>query len=192
MKNFFLYLVLTFLLIGSLFMIAYEREMIVQNAPSYRIKPIPVDPRDFFRGDYVRLQYNFSDTPLYAQSVIEYVNDDLEYDYMKNHAYVAFDVTDSNLLIPKKVSIEKPEPPFMRITIDRNRHYLFGIQDYRTNITVKTPIDKFFLEQGKGKMIEKPAISRSVEVELSLSNDGIPVLTNLYYTDSVGEKQKAK
>lgn len=43
--------------------VAAEREFVVRRGRTIHLRTVPVDPRDAFRGDYVRLNYEISDVP---------------------------------------------------------------------------------------------------------------------------------
>ena len=43
--------------------IAFSKESILQAGKQITLQTAPVDPRDIFKGDYVKLDYNFSSIP---------------------------------------------------------------------------------------------------------------------------------
>lgn len=45
-----------------------DRASILSDGAEIRLSVVPVDPRDFFRGDYVRLNYDISTVPVDARS----------------------------------------------------------------------------------------------------------------------------
>ena len=63
MKKSFVILAVILQLIVLAYM-AGEREYVLRNGKVIHLRTAPIDPRDLFRGDYVRLNYEISRIPV--------------------------------------------------------------------------------------------------------------------------------
>ncbi|MFA6177031.1 MAG: GDYXXLXY domain-containing protein, partial [Phycisphaerae bacterium] len=56
-------LLIIFVVILQVILLAYmagQRENVLRTGKTIYLRTVPIDPRDLFRGDYVRLQYEIS------------------------------------------------------------------------------------------------------------------------------------
>ncbi|MDP6706439.1 MAG: GDYXXLXY domain-containing protein [Alphaproteobacteria bacterium] len=153
---------------------AAEREYIVRYGRTVYLRTAPIDPRDVFRGDFVRLQYEIS--------IIG--PRDLRGDLPKRlkekgrKVYSALTVGPDGLAELAYASDAAPaEGPYIRGRLIGRVH--FG--GPRGAAQVKYGIEQLFVEQGAGRAIEKRRGQREglqvpLEVELGLSEGGTAVI----------------
>lgn len=151
---------------------AGKRETIRAYGEKIYLRSAPIDPRDPFRGDFVRLSYDLSNvkesdmrgtliqrkkekgTPVYA--VLKSGGDDV---------YALDYLTD-----------EKPEQGVFL------KGYTTYRWEYQNSAPVKYGIEKYFVQQGKGLEMETRLGSRNalqvpIEMQIAVGNDGTAVIT---------------
>lgn len=168
---------------------AGQREWIVATGPTVWLRTAPVDPRDMFRGDYVTLAYDISTIP--AAKIGPALKAEL--DALNEHdgrrrslnreieLYVHLE-TDPESDVAR-IGLTDLVPPASGLFIKgRVRAYLGQGQGGLTG--VKYGIDAFFVEQGKGRELERGApegtpenIRVPLEMQIALGQDGTAVLT---------------
>jgi uncharacterized membrane-anchored protein len=135
---------------------------------TFVVRVQPVDPRDFFRGDYVILSYAFSRTP---REGIEGLSEAERGSYKKlegRAVYVPL-VEDS---IPghwraEKVTVVKPESgPFLKGQMEGYGSLKFGIEAY-------------YVQEGTGHDYEKAIRDRKLSAELAVTSGGQAALRGL-------------
>ena len=132
---------------------------------------VPIDPRDYFRGDYVRLTYEISN-----------IKSDKLYDGLKllekgrqardKKVYVVLQVVDENAANILYASDKKPKKGQLFIRGRLNRKSNDGIN-------VRYGIEAYFMEQGKGEELEKRKIKdhrASLEMQIALGTGCIAVI----------------
>lgn len=128
----------------------------------------PVDPRDYFRGDYVILSYPFSRAPTEG---IEGLSDRERGSWKKlkgRPVYVTL-VPDS---VPghhraEKMTLLKPERGlFLKGQMERYGSIKFGIESY-------------FVEEGSGRVYEQAIRERKLSAELAVTSSGQAALRGL-------------
>ncbi|MBU1054967.1 MAG: GDYXXLXY domain-containing protein [Proteobacteria bacterium] len=156
--------------------ICFQREIILHSGNVVYMRTAPVDPRDLFRGDYVRLNYEASTIPK------NLITDDL-WDKIKseNCVYVIYETDDRNVMIPKKLSVNKPPATEKYI-----RAYTTGKMSW--DAFLRYGIEKYFMEQGKGRTLEKGKTLKGIHIPLEMEvaigkGNGIAVLKGYRYAD---------
>ncbi len=172
-----LFLTAVILQVGALLYMCLQRELVLQRGNTVYLKTTPVDPRDLFRGDYVRLRYEAS--TILRNFVSE--GDFHELRERGRRAYLSYDMDDSGMLVPLKLSKVKPGKEFfIRGYTDRNRR--------ANSISMKYGIEKFFTQQGKGLSLERGIFLEGVRLPLEMKvavgkTNGIAVLCGYRYSD---------
>ena len=161
----------------QLFVLAYmagEREYILRNGKIIRLRTAPIDPRDMFRGDYVRLNYEISRIPMNMIKGAEGIGE------IKKGAkiYAILEEGPTGLYEMVAADFKKPTDGL----------YLTGRVPYPYRrlqvghpIWVKYGIEAYFVEQGKGREIEKKRGSRvkvqvPLEMEIAIGTNGKSVI----------------
>jgi len=187
MRSFFIISAVVFQILVLGWM-AGEREWIVRTGPSFWLRTAPVDPRDLFRGDYVRLNYDISTIPRekFGPELKTFVDD-----LPKTGSYTTFLgereipvyvalTTNPETGVAEVVSVDRVPPPsgsFLKGRVcryDAAASRLSGIE---------YGIDAYFVEQGKGRELERRApvgtpdgIQAPLQMEVAVGRNGTAVL----------------
>jgi uncharacterized membrane-anchored protein len=173
MKKSFVILAVILQLIVLAYM-AGEREYILRNGRVIHLRTAPIDPRDMFRGDYVRLNYEISRIPVNMLKGIDSISELKKGDKI----YVSLQEGPNGLYELVDAGLEKPA----------NGIYLAGRlpYPYRTlrasnPIWINYGIEAYFVEQGQGRAIEKRRGNRTgiqvpLEMEIAVGGGGKAVI----------------
>jgi len=155
---------------------AGEREWIFRHGEIVYLRTAPVDPRDPFRGDFVRLQYE-------ANVVgIEGLDPALRGKPLERHTvlYTRLRPMGEGVYEAAGATLEPPaEGPYLRGRVEQ--HWRAGRQAAAGPVFVKYGIEQLYVEQGRGREIEERRGRRAdlqvpMEVELALSGSGKAVI----------------
>jgi uncharacterized membrane-anchored protein len=153
---------------------AGKREVILATGQQIYLQTAPIDPRDPFRGDYVRLTYPFNTIDAKQLRVIEK-------DKLNEKGYPVYAVmkqSENKLYILDYLTDQQPQ----------NQIYIKGRINKRgwgrrvsTAVNVKYGLEQLFVEQGKGHEIERIRGNRGgiqvpMEVQVAVGGDGTAVL----------------
>jgi uncharacterized membrane-anchored protein len=154
---------------------AGQRECVLRTGKTVYLRTIPVDPRDLFRGDYVRLRYEISNIEC------EKMQDGLKSLIVSNEyrdknkdkkVYAILEIDEDNIANVVSVTDKKPEKGklFIRGRVERLGNFLF----------VRYGIEAYFMQQGTGKDLERRNVggNRLLEMEIALGSDGTAVIKN--------------
>lgn len=163
--------------VGQLAVLAFmaaEREYILRTGETIYLRTAPVDPRDVFRGDYVRLDYEA------ARIRKEQWRGSPGVKRLEKGRRVYAKLR----LLPGGLA----EVDYLSDTMPAGPPYLAGRMTYTVSLDsaiqllpVKFGIERYFLEQGKGREIENRLRNREgvqipMKVELALSDNGTAVI----------------
>ena len=173
MKKSFIILAVILQLIVLAYM-AGEREYILRNGKVIHLRTAPIDPRDMFRGDYVRLNYEISRIPVNrikgVDSVGELKKGDKIYVSLKEGPNGLYELVDAGL-----------EKPANRMYLAGRLPYPYRTQRISNPISIKYGIEAYFVEQGRGRAIEKHRgnwtdVQIPLEMEIAVSPGGKAVI----------------
>ena len=174
MKRKLILLAIAFQLLVPAWMAA-ERELVVQSGRTLYLRTAPIDPRDIFRGDYVRLDYEASSFS--ARQASEQIREEgIE---KGSVVYARLESGPNGLSRAIDVTRERPASgPFLR---GRALHRWRPGGGGRA-LQVRYGIEKYFVEQGRGKAMEqrrgqRQGIQTPLEVELAVDTSGTAVIT---------------
>jgi len=159
--------------------VAGEREWIIAKGEPVYLRTAPVDPRDIFRGDYVRLDYEL------AQLDSEMLSDELRTDEFRV-IYAGLETDERGVAYMSKLGFEKPDGVFIKGYLNDNG------SSWRNRGRIKFGIEKYFVEQGEGISIEKirgraNEWQSAMEMDIRLGRDGTAVIKGFRWSD-VGVK----
>ncbi len=156
---------------------AGKREYIARTGAVVYLRTAPVDPRDLFRGDYVRLRYEASIVPLARASadIAEHVK---KYAYGET-VYAALETGEGGLAEVTGLSTTRPASGIF-IKGRLAQAWRFGIAAPET-AAVEYGIEAYYLQEGKGVEVEKQrgtrtAIQTPLEMEVAIGGDGTAVI----------------
>jgi uncharacterized membrane-anchored protein len=157
--------------------IAGKREYIARTGAVVYLRTAPIDPRDLFRGDYVRLRYEASIVPLAGASadIAEQVK---KYAY-GGAVYAALEKGEGGLAEATGLSTTRPASGIF-IKGRLAQAWRFGIAAPET-AAVEYGIEAYYVQEGRGLEIEKQqgartAIQTPLEMEVALGGDGTAVI----------------
>lgn len=149
-------------LIQVLILISMTIQPIMTNilGTEITIKTDPLDPRDVFRGDYVRLNYEISSIPLNLldEDILKLTNINEQYgefgDLFGKDLYVALK-EDNGFYTVDKVTLEKPKDGIYLIG-----KYAYSIwnetkEENVKAIRVEYTLDNYFVPENTGKDLEE-------------------------------------
>ena len=171
--------------VTSVAMIAFSKERILATGQEIILQTAPIDPRDIFRGDYVRLNYLFSQVP--AQRLEDSI---LESGLRKGQKVYLSLTTDRNGITQGNHLYTAPPANGSYLSGRVKTHWPY--RDYQKNkrpeltranrqpVAVKYGIEQYYVEQGKGKIMEEIRGRRNgfqvpmlVHVALSKKGDAV-------------------
>jgi uncharacterized membrane-anchored protein len=162
---------------GVLAYMAGEREAVVHTGRTIYLRTMPVDPRDIFRGDYVRLSYEISnlDARLWSDSLKQALtNSGDRATFAKDmRVFVSLKVDERGLAFAEGVTDRQPGDGL----------YLRGRVEYAGShgLSVRYGLEAYFMQQGKGLELERgrsrdDRIRVPLEMEVAVSGRGLAVL----------------
>lgn len=182
-KPVWIWLAVTFQILLLLFMIA-ERELILQFGKTVFIGTQPVDPIDPFRGQYVRLNYDFNRIPFAAcrdglPAILTSTTNYSTRSQWKDHRiYAVFATTPDGFLdFQYATDIQPDQGTYLRGRIDSAAP---------THVQARFGIEAFFVQQGQGPLIEAQRtrpdrIRVPLNMEVALAPNGTPVLKGFHW-----------
>lgn len=176
MRKLFIICAVIFQIVLLSFM-AGEKEAVLRKGKVIQLRTIPIDPRDYFRGDYVRLDYEISeinyDKLRDGLKIIKPYRQDRD-----KKVYAMLEVNDENVANLLYATDKKPEKGqlFIRGRLD------FNLED---RIEVRYGIESYFLEQNKGKELEDRKFKNhraSLEMTVALGSNGTAVIKDYHWS----------
>jgi len=164
----------------------YGRESVLANGQRIFLRTVPIDPRDPFRGDFVRLRYemnNVAGVPLrFSPETYEPRKGD--------RIYAVLQEPEDKVHSLKYLTNVKPESgQFIRGYINTNLN-LFGNENRSTRwqATAKYGIEQLYVEQGEGLLIEEKQGFRGgmrvpLDMEVALDKQGTAILTGFRWAE---------
>lgn len=156
--------------LGVLVSMGVIRVMILIRGETYLVRVQPVDPRDWLRGDYVILSYEFS--RLQRDGRTDF-NVDQQFMFPEKLRDVPIYVTlarepDGRHWQAVRFSREHPkEGPFLRGKMNQFGMLEFGIESY-------------FVQEGKGHQYEDAMRSRQLSAEITITPEGTAAVRKLH------------
>ena len=164
--------------VAVLIYMAGQREYILAAGQTVYLRTAPIDPRDIFRGDYVRLNYEISTlAPDQFQESIDYKN-------LRKGTPVYAQLLPGPRNLAEFVAMSTQVPasePFIRGRVR---------SAWSQQVNIKYGIEAYFVEQGQGLVLEEKRGDRNsiqipMEMEVALSSSGIAVIKG-YRWSSLG------
>jgi len=156
---------------------AGRREYIMSTGPVVYLRTAPIDPRDLFRGDYVRLRYEASLVPFSKCSPD--IQDKVKKYSMGSVVYAQLTMSENGLAEVTALSSEKPASgAYLKGRLTQPWQFGIAGPDFAG---VKYGIEAYYVQEGKGLEIEKQQGTRNtiqtpIEMEVALGGDGTAVI----------------
>lgn len=175
MKSKLVIAAIVFQLVALLWM-ASSRELIIQTGHQVKLQTAPIDPRDLFRGDFVRLNFEMNQLP------VSFLAAHLQGKDLKKGVklYALLDKDQHGYIQVTGLTDQVPESDklFIGARLARKHSKRSGKQ---TPLKLKYGIEQYFVEQGKGLALEKKRGTRTglqvpMIMQIALSDSGTAVL----------------
>jgi len=182
MRKTFLIIAISLQVLVLAFM-AGKREYIARTGDVVYLRTAPIDPRDLFRGDYVRLRYEASIVPL-ARASADIAEQVKKYTY-GGTVYSALEKGEGGLAEVTGLSTTRPASGiFIKGRLAQS--WRFGTASPET-VAVEYGIEAYYVQEGKGLEIEKQqgmrtTIQTPLEMEVALGSDGTAVIRGLRWS----------
>jgi uncharacterized membrane-anchored protein len=144
-----------------------SQEFTLRSGEDMYLKTVPVDPRDILRGDYVILSYEFEQDPILLEFMAAKNIQDNEI------FYIWFSKDTEQTWTISGVSREKPDSGiFLKVRKKVSRW---------SNQRIDTGIDKYFVPEWTGRMIER--VRGDMKVHVKVDKNWWASVVDLYYRD---------
>ena len=151
-----------------------SREIVVARGDTLYLRTAPIDPRDPFRGDFVRLNYRFNDL---LQMPVKWQPDDLVLK-QDDRVYLVLESGAQDVYEPAYITNQKPAAGrFIRGRLNRPE----SNTDAGIEVGVRFGIEQMFVEQGSGLELEQRRGTRNdwqtaMEAQIAVGRNGLAVL----------------
>ncbi|MEQ1649155.1 MAG: GDYXXLXY domain-containing protein [Hyphomicrobiaceae bacterium] len=163
-------LVVAALQIGVLTWIVLDRVLLVKNGQEIVLPIVPVDPRDLFKGDYVRLGYQISRAP---GTVVE--KPEPAY---KQQAYATIAPNVEGVWAVTKISVRYPQEVPAGSSVVQVRTQ--GPWQMRSGQLLLTyGLERFYVPEGKGLALEKAARDKKLAAIVAVDTQGRTAIKGL-------------
>lgn len=169
--------IILFVIVAQLAVLAYmvaKREVILVTGQQIFLRTAPIDPRDPFRGDFVRLTYALN--TVYSKQIRGSVMDHL---HDKGYqVYAVLKPAENDLYSLDFLTHQQPhDQVYIKGQIINNQGWSRG----RGAANVKYGLEQLFVAQGTGREIERIRGTRSgvqvpMEVQVAIGGDGTALL----------------
>jgi len=153
---------------------AAQREYILRTGRTIYLRTAPVDPRNLFRGDYVRLNYEISTVPI-GKFIDRFKNKEGR---KGQKIYVVLKEGPNGLYEIDHARTEKPDTEFY---ITGRLPQLHRFEQPGSPVAINYGIEAYFVQQGKGRSIEdrrgrRNDIQVPLEIQLAVGSNGTAVI----------------
>ena len=163
--------------LAVLVFMAAQRELVVRSGETVYLRTMPVDPRDIFRGDYVRLRYEISQVPASAwQDELRSLTNAAARDRRRakdRRVYAVLERDARGVGTLRALTGRRPEEGL----------FIRGRTDtvWTGGMAVRYGLEAFFVEQGRGLELERgrtrpDGIRVPLEMETAVGVSGLAVL----------------
>ncbi|HWS02322.1 MAG TPA: GDYXXLXY domain-containing protein [Gammaproteobacteria bacterium] len=154
--------------------VVLERETVLRSGSVVYLRTAPVDPRDVFRGDYVRLSYDINRISRALADAT--LREQKDREAVRVYASLAVDANGI-----ASVTALRTQPPAEGLYLRGYTSHNWQLQASDQEIAVKFGIEKLFVEQGAGLAIEERRGTRDgwqtpMEVAVTVGDNGIGVI----------------
>jgi uncharacterized membrane-anchored protein len=156
---------------GVLAWMIYERVNLIKSGREIVLPIVPVDPRDLFRGEYVRLTYPASRVPTGLFSIEKSALPSTSF-------YVTLQQDADGNWSPVKVTEQlEPAAKDSQIVLQARRHEHWWPRN--GEVTVNYGIEQYFIPEGKGLELEVLARSRKLAAAIAVDAKGKAAIKGL-------------
>ena len=152
-----------------------SRASILRSGADIKLKTLPVDPRDLLRGDYVILSYPISTIPKAI------VTGEVPKESGRVRLAVRLKPGADGLWTASEASFgELPEAEgSVVLRTQPFDYYSPGDGSLPDNLFVSYGIERYYVPEGEGKVLEEARNQEELEVEARVSKDGVAQIARL-------------
>ena len=164
-----IFIVVSFLWIAVAVGLIISKQHIIRTGKTVLLETVPVDPRDFLRGDYVILRYKISTLDL------QQIQSEKSYYGRGERVYVRLE--------PKERFWEAAAVKTKRSVSDNGVYIKARVKYcYNKKLELNYGIESYFVPEGEGKDIEKNMRGNksSVEVEALVDTSGNAIIKRVF------------
>ena len=152
-----------------------SRASILRSGADIKLKTLPVDPRDLLRGDYVILSYPISTIPK------DIVTGEIPKDSQQVRMSVRLKPGADGLWTASEASFGDLAPAEGSVVLRTLPFEYYSSVDnvLPDNIFVSYGIERYYVPEGEGKVLEDARNQEELEVEARVSKEGTPQIARL-------------
>lgn len=152
-----------------------SRASILRSGADIKLKTLPVDPRDLLRGDYVILSYPISTIPK------DIVTGEIPRDSAQVRMTVRLKPGADGLWTASEASFGDLAPAEGSVVLRTLPFDYYSSVDNALpeNLFVSYGIERYYVPEGEGKMLEDARNQEELEVEARVAQDGTPQIARL-------------
>ncbi|WP_439618704.1 GDYXXLXY domain-containing protein [Shinella sp.] len=152
-----------------------SRASILRSGADIKLKTLPVDPRDLLRGDYVILSYPISTIPK------DIVTGEIPKDSQQVRMSVRLKPGADDLWTASEASFGDLAPAEGSVVLRTLPFEYYSSVDnvLPDNIFVSYGIERYYVPEGEGKVLEDARNQEELEVEARVSKEGTPQIARL-------------
>jgi uncharacterized membrane-anchored protein len=164
-------------------MVAIKHRTLITGRPIL-LETEPIDPRSLFRGDYVRLNY--------AIGSLDYANVEGDSDFKRRDAvYVMLREGErfwEAVSIHSEMPAHGPDSIIVRGEVRRSGIWIDG--EKRDGIGVRYGIENYFVPEGEGMALERPAEGEEVSIMVAVDEAGASAIKAVLVNDELRYEEK--
>jgi uncharacterized membrane-anchored protein len=162
---------------GLIAAMVVDRARILRDGADVTIQTRPVDPRDFLRGDYVALGYDFSNVPaaLFKDQTTKLHNGAHVFVRLAPNRDGIYEMVSAHA---EQIAVTAPDV-LIRGRIERGADCGLKRQFFCDNLWVRYGIEKYFVPQGEGLEIERLRNERKVQIVAAVTPAGRAAIKRL-------------
>ena len=152
------------------------RVQLLRNGQEITLPIVPVDPRDLFKGEYVRLSYDISVVSARALADLRSKRNDI--------VYVVIEKKDGSSWQPGELSRSIPGQPGSDRVVIKGRSNIDTTVPYYWGIGSRFPlvrygIESYYVPQGEGPKLEAAARDRKLAALIAIDERGNAAIKGL-------------
>lgn len=160
-----------------------QRQWTLDSGSRVLLETQPIDPRSLFRGDYVRLNYTISRIQL-----AEVDGDD---EFKRHDAIYVVLEKGERYWQARSVHQQRPANSDDQVVLRGEVSYFSATRWDREqkksikskNVTVRYGIENYFVPEGEGRKLERPAEDERIDIEVAIDSKGRAAISGLMFND---------
>lgn len=148
-----------------------DRTRLIKTGREVVLPIKPVDPRDLFRGQYVRLGYDISGMSVKL----------LEGPRPARNApfYVTIEQTDDGAWRPVRISVAKPQAASAKQVVLKARPFHAFPTSDEGFVSVRYGIESYFVPEGEGPRLEELARNKKLAILIAVDGSGAAAIKGI-------------